>query len=323
MESHNQFLAQELINDLLDMDKSLVGPLLKLRYFGRLIKNTTLMEFAKLELEGYAGVDSEDIPAYRKCPGEIRLVFYFNGASRTEVVPATLLEEPRLHESFRYLNFREGISTVETIVQAMKDDSKNNDHAVGMTLQFEILRLFETALRNRNPGDNIKVISGGIEGSKYKFAEVLTIVRSRLVDFVGEIADEFGYKIDISTFNQKNSDNNQKIVTIMNNTEIHNSGDGVVVNTGDHSNLNAKITVNKGDWDKLSSTLRNTGVDERDIEDLKPILQREMPENGNLGPETESWIKKASRKALKGAGTIGEHAVGHLIAAMILGFHGH
>lgn len=40
MENEKNFILQEVINDLMDADTSLLGPLMKLNYFGRLIKKS-------------------------------------------------------------------------------------------------------------------------------------------------------------------------------------------------------------------------------------------------------------------------------------------
>jgi hypothetical protein len=59
-------LLQEIIADLTDPEKSLVSPLMKLNHFAKRIKNDIAINFTSRELEGYLGVEDEEIPAYRK-----------------------------------------------------------------------------------------------------------------------------------------------------------------------------------------------------------------------------------------------------------------
>lgn len=47
------FLLQEVIDDLVNTDKSLSAALMKLNYFGKLIKNQELVEYTQSELNGY------------------------------------------------------------------------------------------------------------------------------------------------------------------------------------------------------------------------------------------------------------------------------
>ena len=58
------FLLQQVIDDLVNTDKSLSAPLIKLNYFSRLIKNQELIDYTQNELNGYK--EKEAIPAYRK-----------------------------------------------------------------------------------------------------------------------------------------------------------------------------------------------------------------------------------------------------------------
>lgn len=69
----NTFLLQEIITDLVDTDKSLSKPLIKLLSFAKLIKNKELEDFVKNELIGYRDIEDtngsvtyEKIPFYRK-----------------------------------------------------------------------------------------------------------------------------------------------------------------------------------------------------------------------------------------------------------------
>ena len=44
------FLLQEVIDDLVNTEKSLSSPLMKLNYFGRLVKNQELIDYTQNEL---------------------------------------------------------------------------------------------------------------------------------------------------------------------------------------------------------------------------------------------------------------------------------
>lgn len=59
-EPKNTFIINDVINDLLDAEKSLVNPLMKLNYFGRLTKNSELIEI----------IDTEEPNAENKTFGE-------------------------------------------------------------------------------------------------------------------------------------------------------------------------------------------------------------------------------------------------------------
>ena len=58
------FILEEIIADLVDSDKSLVGPLMKLQYFAKRTKNDELLQYVLAELNGYKA--KSDLPDYRK-----------------------------------------------------------------------------------------------------------------------------------------------------------------------------------------------------------------------------------------------------------------
>src|ERR1035437_8134891 len=87
------FLLQQVIDDLINTDKSLSAPLIKLNYFGRLIKNAELIEYTQNELTGYRE-NRENIPRYRKTIGTlyIDMQAYYNRDSGQ--LPISMIEEP-------------------------------------------------------------------------------------------------------------------------------------------------------------------------------------------------------------------------------------
>ncbi len=52
--TNNTFVINDVINDLVDAEKSLINPLMKLNYFGRFTKNKELTEYTLKEIKGYS-----------------------------------------------------------------------------------------------------------------------------------------------------------------------------------------------------------------------------------------------------------------------------
>lgn len=319
MDDNYHFLLKDVINDLLTDEKSLVGPLMKLKYFANLTSNDPLESYTTRELEGYRNVEESEIPSYRKTIGQIKLEISLLGAVKIIDASETLLEPPEFQGHFRYLIFREGIKTIETISNRL---DKTDEQHVYHPFPPQLLPFFEEGIRKRNDEMRVRVLSGHIEGNKYSVIEILTTVRSRLLNFIMEVAKKFGSNIEIAEFNKDQIHNNQIIFNIMNSTEIHNSGDGVVVNTGDHASVSANITLNKGDWAKLKDTLLMAGIDQSDVNELQPIIEEENLENNKLGHKTLDWILKISGKALQGVGKIATGVSSNLLATWIKSFYG-
>jgi hypothetical protein len=323
MASHHPFLLQDVIDDLVKPEITLVAPLMKLLVLARFIKNERLRTYVEREIEGYMTLpDDLEIPEYRKTPGTIYLdCLSITGATMTMAVPHTLLEEPNLQEHFRYMVFRQGIGTIEQLAKD-RGDGEKAEQSVHTPFQLQLLSLFEKGFKKLNPHTPFNIIGGRIEGSAYMLIEIPNTVRSRLMNFTLELVEEFGIQIDISSFNQCREQNNQIIYNIMSKTEITNTGDGNVVNTGDYATQNASISINKGDWNSLQKALQHQGVDDADIDELKTIVEIEKPENAKLGNKTVNWILKVAGKALQGIGKIATGVSSNLLATLIKNYHG-
>jgi hypothetical protein len=321
MDTNQTFPLQEVIDDLIDVDKSLTAPLMKLNYFARLVKNEPLLAYTTRELEGYRTVDDSEIPDYRKTPGTIYLDFYSMGATATYPVSPSILEEPEFDGHFQYLVFREGIATIEQMIKDReKGDSK--DQYLEHPFPIQLLPSFEKGIKKRNPKMPIKITGGRMLGNAYKLMEILPVVRTRLMSFTMEVAEQFGVKIEISSFNKQKDTNNQTIYHIMNKTEITNTGDGNVVNTGDNAIQSANIKINKGDWNALRKTLLHHGIDESEVNDLRAIVDNEKPDGDKVGPKALDWILKVSGKAIQGVGKIATGVSSALLASLIKGYFG-
>lgn len=332
MDIAHTFLLNEVIDDLVKGETSLVSPIMKLRVLAKLIKNEPLHTYTIREIEGYWKLDESEIPDYRKTPGTIYIDLYSLGSTATRPVSPSILENPKFDGHFRFLTFREGIETIE---QMSKDrgNGKEAEQLVHTPFPLELLTLFEQAIRKKNPGRPIQVTRGGLSGNAYRVTEIPTIVRSRLLNFTMELTDQFGMKIDISSFNKQKENNNQIIINIMSKTEITNNGDGSIntgitntgdgnlINTGDHATQTATISINKGDWGKLQKSLEEHGIDEEDIKELKTIVDAEKPEGATLGNKSIDWIMKVSGKALKGIGKIATGVSSNLLATWIKGYY--
>lgn len=72
----------------------------------------------------------------------------------------------------------------------------------------------------------------------------------------------------------------------------------------------------------LQDTLKQNGIEETDISELKVIVETEKPEGGNLGSRAIDWIGNISKKALQGVSKIGSGVGSALLAAWIKNYYG-
>lgn len=319
MALNRKFILQQIIDDLLNPEMSLVGPLMKLTYFGRLTKNEELVNFTTNEINGYKEQNSI-VPAYRKTLGSLIVDVQAYMNRHTAEIPISMLEKP-FNDAFRYIDVREGIATIEKMSKEMVE-SDGDKKEFYRPIPLELLHVIQPAVRKLYKSNvRLDAVGARLIGNGNIILEIPNSIRTKLLEFVMQIADNFGDDIEIETFNQENK-NNQTINNIMN-TVINNSGDGNILNTGDNNTFDFKGVVTKGDIEKLNSELEKQGIEKDDIEELAEIVQNEQPIEGNkLGEKSTNWILKVIGKSLNGVGKIATGISSNILATMIKGYYG-
>ena len=308
------FILQEVIDELVNSQVSLLGPLMKISYFARLIKNEALVEYTTNEIRGYEGA----VPEYRKAAAKLEVKIQAHVHRHIREIPISMLEEP-LNLEFRYIDIRDGIATIE---QMAKDKIENKSPTFFREIPMELLHLIQPAVTKLLKSDvRLSAEGARLIGNSNIFIEIPNSIRVKLLEFIMRIADEFGYEIEIEKFNKETS-NNQTINNFMS-TIITNNGDGNLVNTGANNNINLTSTIMKGDLDRLKSELSKQGIDQEDIGELVEIVVSESPtEEKKLGEKTKNWILRIMEKSLDGVGKIATSASGNLLATLIKGYYG-
>lgn len=322
MSTSSNFILEEIIADLVDSNKSLVGPLMRLQYFAKRTGNEELMQFVLSELNGYKG--KANMPDYRMAGAIIKVDIQFGETKHSDLeLPVEMLPQDKQHlfSSF-YLN--ESVAVLEEMV-VTKEQSKDFSQYLVLNLPLQMTSIFKDAAVKlyRIHYYRADVIGVRLLTNRNLIPRALTVIRSRLLDFCMEIGEQFGYNIVIDSFNKYQSSNNEKILQIMS-TVINNHGDGSIINTGENANIHATINISKGNKEQLNESLKRLGVDAEDIEELNAIVVEEVPdsENKRLGNKTVDWISEVSGKALKGVGGIAKEVTSSLLANLLMQYFG-
>lgn len=314
------FLLQEVIDDLVNTDKSLSSPLMKLNYFAKLVKNQELIDYTHQELNGYDKPDK--IPSYRKAVGTLYVDFQAYIHQHTDKpLPISMIDE-KYREVFKYVHIKEGIASVEKL--AKEAGSGKSSGQMYKPLPMEMLFILQEPARRLYVSDvRIDVVNAKIGFGTSVIIEIPNAIRTKLLDFVMSLGENFGYNIEIETFNKKADINNQTIIHQMS-TTINNSGDGNLINTGNENKIDSSITLYKGDIGRLQKELRNQGVDEEDIKEISEIVVSEEPNQDKaiLGQKSNGWILKVINKSLNGIGKIATGISSNLLASLIRQYYG-
>lgn len=310
--NNRNFLLQEVIDELINTEKSLQGPLMKLNYFGRLTKNEELINFTTNEMKGYE-VET-DIPKYRQTISKLQVT------AKSYYIDEQDLELPisTLPSKFAFLKVREGIATIEKMA---KDMVEKGNREFYKPLPLESLITIQPILRKiyiANPP--LSAQSSRLIGNGNIFLDIPSSIRTNLLELVMTIAEKFGYDVEINEFNNKEI--NKTINNYMS-THITNSGDGNVINTGNENSISNTNTINKNDLEGFKNELTKYGIDAQDIDSIVEIVQSETPnENKTLGEKATNWILDISKKALNSVGKIATGVSSNLLATLIKGYYG-
>jgi len=315
----NNFILQEVIDDLVKAEISLVSPLMKLNYFARLIRNKELVEYTDLELHGYKNHD-ESVPLYRKTVGVLTIQLQAGGYYHLKELPISMLEPP-FNELLKYSKILEGIGVLEQLAKKYEDKDNNE---LSNRVPMEMLPYIQPAASKLYKSDTtVTVVSAKISTNPNIVIQILNTVRARLLAFTFELGEKFGYNIEISSFKKDQLVNNQTVNNFMK-TEIINNGDGNVTNTGNNAQITATINISKNDIEKLNKILREKGIETEDIVELNSILKSEEPdyENKKLGKKANNWILGIVSNTLNGVGKIGIDLSSSILAELIKSYYG-
>lgn len=304
-------LINDIINELIDTEKSITSPLLKTKVLASRLQNEVLLNWVSNELKGYDTIS--DLPDYRRYSGNITGT-YINGHLQYNDQPIpTVGLKSELEEMLRSMDFYQSISSLETL------KGENKSGKLEQTFPAELTGLIQQNWRKMgNP--YLQLINCKKSISVNAVVEILAFVRNNLLDFMLKIDSEFGNITEIEELKTKT----KEIATIMNQTIINNSGDGNVVNTGNKAKISSTITISKGNKEALSKHLQDIGLTKDDTDELVQVIDCEEPdyEKTTFGQKVNAWTQKMLGKALDGSWNVGVGAAGNLIAEAIKNYYG-
>ncbi len=308
-------MISKIIAELADKNQPLSIPLLKLKVVAKRIKNDSLYDIVSKELEGYP--QGSDIPEYRMAPASSYASIQQNwNIHYNQPLPLTIFEES-IRNMLTKFPVTQGIEALENIAKGDKNG----------TIIKEFGADFSTYLTSKANKKGADFIFGDVRMSTsvIQIVDIISKIRNKFLDLVLSIESDFP-KIDDIINEPLNDDNEIKTKTnqYMAQINITNSGDGNVINTGNASEINASLTVNKNDLKSLQESLRRIEVDEEDIKEISKIVKNENYNHKEykLGNKSQSWIKKMVGKALDGTWKIGVATSAGILAKLISSYYG-
>ena len=299
-------LISDIINELMDYGAPISGALLKTKVLAARINNNGLLEWVNGELNGYG--EETILPAYRITSG-ILSGNYMNSQwkySNTAMPISHLTNEEC--ENLTEIIIRDSLSAVEDLI---------SKKGIKISVSSQQKTYLEQTIRGSgNPYFQILNVHLDIPASF--FTNITAVVRSKLLDFMLEVENQFGHQTEIDDLKSKSA-----LVTQIMNTTINSNGDGVVITAGSNNEVNANVTIYKADKNLLKGELQSKSVESGDIEELLTIIDDEPSTTiDHYSNSVNNWIKKMLDKALDGSWQVGIGAAGAILSDAIAKYYG-
>lgn len=304
-------LISDIINDLVDSDKSISSALLKTKVLATRIKNQELLAWVSSELSGFK--TKKSLPDYRTYTGSITGT-YINGNMQynDQPIPTAGLDL-ELEETLKSFDFYQSISGLEN------QQKENKSGTLEYTFPAEIIGLIQHNWRKMgNP--YLQLVNAKKVISIHAVTEIVSTVRNTLLDFMLKIDEEFGNLTEIEDLIAKK----EQIEQIMSQTIIHTTGHGNIINTGHLTGSENTVTVNEANKGELSEYLKNISLDQNSIDQILAVIDDENydREKNKFGPKVNKWIMEQIVKTTEGTWSINMEEAIDLISKALRKYYG-
>lgn len=295
-------IIDDLINELTDKSKFLTDILIKTKVLAYKLKNSELKIWIDNELNGYP---TDNLPEYRVVSCQL-VGTISNGFQRANNYPISLVGfDDELREKILTFKLSQSISTLDHFINQEK----------GGKMQINVPAELYGYL-SKDFGGGFVVEYAKREIDKTQVVQLLTAVRTKLLDFLLKLNDEFGDDENEKILTEDQS--KQKVSSIFHSSVF---GNNTTIIVGDN-NTQTVSNITKGNFKSLEKVLKENGVSQADIQELQNVIDIDKPTNEQFGSGVKKWISKMMTKAVEGGWEISLGAAGSLLADSIATYYG-
>ena len=300
-------LISEIIDLLSNEDGSLTEALIKTKVVLHKIGHKELIDWVNNELNGYP--DDSNLPSYRVLPAQV-LANMANMAYQVNAHPI-----PTMHLKESYRESLETAKMTESLA-VLEKFTESDGGSLRRPIPMEANHMLGEPLSG-----GFQIQSAWSEIQLSGITSILTQVRSRLLDFLLELNESFDDEMSDEEVKQRAAVTDAE--NIFNNAIF---GDNATVIVGSGNTQRISATVIKGDFNSLSETLKEHGVEDADIEELKAAIAADAaeggPEQGEFGVSVKSWLQSMLSKAVDASWQIELGVASSLLASALQRFYG-
>jgi len=300
-------LLNELIASLSIEHANLTDSLMKTKVLLHRLGRKDLAEWVNLELTGYP--DATTVPEYRVIHAMVKGVVT-NGVYRYNDHPIpTLHLDEKTQNRLQNLEMRDSISVLEGFAQKDKGGLSRP-----IPLEFN-------SVLGKTITDGYYIERAWCDIGFGQVAQILTQVRSRLLDFLLELSEKVVG--EMSDDDVKRLGQSPETASMFNHAIF---GDNATILVGNQSSQTVTNQITRGDFEALSAVLRQHNVPAPDIETLKSAIDadvgtKDVGKNG-LGPRVKGWVKDMLGKAVDTSWKIELGVASNLLTDALKAYYG-
>lgn len=299
-------LINEIIELLSSETSNLNNALFKTKVLLHKLGESNLVQWVNSELNGYSSI--ENLPGYRILNISI-LGNFSNGAWRysSQPIPTSHLnKELRKRLETNYLT--QSIAVLESYANNESD------------LRIQIPPEFYPSLSKAFTGGYNVENAWGLHPAG-SMLQVITEVRSRLLDFILELSDKIPEELNEDEMKEKSKEIGTS--DLFRNAVF---GDNATIVVGDSNIQNIKNTIHRNDFAALAAELKKHSVTEEDISALQVAIESDkgapdLTEN-KFGPKVRKWIGGMLTKAADTAWSIEIGIAANLLTDALKAYYG-
>jgi len=300
-------LIDEIIEILSSDSGKLSDALIKTKVLLHKIGHKELVPWVNNELNGYPDTDS--VPEYRVLPAEV-LVNAANIAWQlnSHHIPLGHLSEKH-RESIETARMDQSLAALETFAE--KDENHLQAH----------IPMESYGILGKGLDKSFHISSAWSQISHTSVMQILIQVRSRLLDFVLDLSDQFPSEL--------NEEEVKERIDSLDAGNLFNSaifGDNATILVGNSNTQTVTSVVVKGDFESLSKILEENGVSESDINALSTAIEEDSTvinsDSKEYGPAVKIWLQNMLSKAVETSWNIELSVASSLLATALNSYYG-
>lgn len=279
-------LIEEIIEILSSEDGKLSTALLKTKVLLHKIGHKELVPWVSSELDGYK--TGETVPEYRIIRTELKGNFANLAYQYTSHPIPTYHLSPDIRAKFETTKMVQALTVLEEF--SISDERRVRSPWPAHTY----------AALGKGLDPSFHISQAWSEIGSTSVMQIITIVRSRLLDFMLEISDELTDELNDIQAREKVS--SLPIADIFRDTV--NNGTITIAIGGNNAQATSNIG-SKGDFEALAKILSENNVSSVDIKSLEQAVSddKEVVDHGKetYGPKVQGWLKSMLSKAVDAA----------------------